>query len=457
MEAKHKLMGQENMTKLIIKFSIPSMIGLLVNAFYNIVDRIYIGRIPLTGHYDIAGVGLTMPMTIISFAVALMIGMGGSTLISLRLGEQKKELAEKYLGNAITLGVILSLILTAATLMNIDKLLIGLGASENTFASSKEYLKIISIGYVFSIVGYIANAAIRSDGSPKIAMYTLLVGAILNIVLDPIFIFYMNMGMKGAAWATIISQFFAMIWAVSYFYSKKSGLKLHVENLKLKLELSKQILRQGAAPCLLQLGSGFVVIVFNNALKNTSGDYAVSAMTIVQGISMFFIMPIFGINQALLPLAGYNYGAKLYDRVRGLLKRAIIGATIIGIIAFILIQFASKYFIYAFTYNKDVVDIAATGLKICTFMIPVVGFQIVSSIYFQAIGKPKITMFLSLSRQVIFLVPLIIILGKLYGGAGIWIATPIADFLSFLITLIMLKRELKNLDALKKKQNLMEG
>lgn len=452
MDSKHKLMGQENMTKLIIQFSIPSMIGLLVNAFYNIVDRIYIGRIPLTGHYDIAGVGLTLPMTIISFAVALMVGMGGSTLMSLRLGEQKKRLAEKYLGNAITLGVILSLILTVITLMNMDKLLIGLGASENTFASSKEYLKIISIGYIFSIVGYIANAGIRSDGSPKIAMYTLLVGAILNIVLDPIFIFYMNMGMKGAAWATIISQFFAMIWALSYFYSRKSGLKLLMRNLKLKLVLAKQILRQGIAPCLLQLGSGFVVVVFNNALKNTSGDYAVSAMTIVQGINMFFVMPIFGINQALLPLAGYNYGAKLYDRVKGLLKRAIIGATIIGVVAFISIQFASKYFIYVFTYNQDVVDIAAKGLKLCTLMFPIVGFQIVSSIYFQAIGKPKITMFLTLSRQVIFLVPLIIVLGKMFGGIGIWMSPPIADFLSFLVTLIMLKRELKNLDVLKRKQ-----
>lgn len=456
MESKHKLMGQENMTRLIVKFSIPSMIGLLVNAFYNIVDRIYIGRIPNTGHYDIAAVGLTMPMTIASFAIALSIGMGASTLISLRLGEKKKKLAEKYLGNAIIIGAIFSILLTVVTLFSIDGLLGVLGASENTFKASKDYIEIIAIGYLFTIVGYTANAAIRSDGNPKIAMCTILIGAILNIILDPIFIFWMNMGVKGAAWATIISQFASMMWALSYFYSKRSGIKLLNKNFKLKPVLWVQIIRQGTAPGLLQLGSGLVVLVFNNMLKITSGDYAVSAMTIVQGINMFFIMPIFGINQALLPLAGYNYGAKLYDRVKGLLKRAILGAVIIGFIAFLSIQFGSKYFIYLFTYNQEVVSIAAKGLKLCTLVFPLAGFQIVSSIYFQAIGKPKVTMFLTLSRQVIFLIPLIIILGKTFGGIGVWIAAPIADSLSFLVTLIMVKREIKNLNYLKHKENILE-
>lgn len=450
MEAKHRIMGEENMTKLLIKFSIPSMIGLLVNAFYNIVDRIYIGRIPVTGYLDIAGVGLTLPMSIMSFAIALMVGMGGSTLISLRLGQKKKKIAEKYLGNALVLGGVLALIFTFITLLFIDPLLIKLGASDQTFLAAKKYLLIIAVGFIFNIVGYVANASIRADGNPKMSMITLLIGAILNIILDPIFIFTFNMGIAGAAWATIISQFFSMIWAVSYFIRGKSGIKLYVKNLKANLSLMVQILRQGLAPCILQLGSGFVMVVFNNMLKITSGDLAVSAMTIVQGINMFFIMPIFGINQALLPLAGYNYGAKNYDRVRGILIRAIIGATIIGTIAFLSIQFASKYFIYIFTYNKDVVAIAAKGLKVCSLMFPIVGFQIVGSIYFQAIGKPKITMFLTLSRQVIFLIPLVVIFGNLFGGNGVWAASPVADFLAFLITLIMLKRELKNLKKLQK-------
>lgn len=449
MESKHKLMGEENLTKLLIKFSVPSMIGLIVNAFYNIVDRIYIGRIEGTGHLDIAGVGLTIPMTMISFAIALWVGMGGSTLISLKLGEKKKALAEKYLGTSVAVGTIMGIVLTILTIIFLDKLVILLGASENTFDSGKKYLFILALGFIFNIVGYVANAAIRADGNPKMAMCTLLIGAILNIVLDPIFIFWMNMGVAGAAWATIISQCCSMIWALSYFVSPKSGIKLIKENIKLNFLYVNHLLKQGMAPCLLQLGSGLVIFVFNNALKNTSGDYAVSAMTIIQGINMFFVMPIFGINQALLPIAGYNYGAKLYDRVSGILKRAIIAAVIIGTMAFLSVQFASEYFINIFTYKKEVVDIAARGLKICTLMYPVIGAQIVSSIYFQAIGKPKITMFLTLSRQVIFLIPLVIILSKVFGGIGPWIASPIADFLSFVVTVIMVKKEMKNLEYLR--------
>lgn len=446
LDAKHKLMGTEDMTKLLIKFSLPAIVGMIVNALYNIVDRIYIGRIEGTGHFDIAGVGLSMPAMTISFALAMLVGMGGSTLISLRLGEKKKELAEKYLGNVIAFGLISSTILTIITLFGIDGIVNFLGASENTFNSAKAYLSIVAIGFPFSIVGYAANASIRSDGSPKVAMGTLLVGAGLNIVLDPIFIFYMNMGVKGAATATIISQFASMAWAVLYFCGSRSGMKLRWKYMKMEFQHVKQILRQGIAPFFLQLASGIVIFTLNSVLKSVSGDLAVAAMTIVQGITMFFIMPIFGINQAVLPTVGYNYGARHFTRVKGLLLRAIVGATFFGTIGFLSVQFLSKYFVYIFTNNQEVVGITATGLKIYTFMFPVVGFQIVSSIYFQAIGKPKATLFLTLSRQVLFLTPLAIILGKIYGELGVWLAAPIADFLASVITFVMIKREMKNLE-----------
>lgn len=450
LDAKHKLMGTEDMTKLLIKFSLPAIVGMIVNALYNIVDRIYIGRIEGTGHFDIAGVGLSMPAMTISFAVALMVGMGGSTLISLRLGEKKKELAEKYLGNVIALGVVLSLLLTIFTIGNIDWVVNFLGASENTFRSAKSYLSIVSLGFIFSIVGYSANASIRSDGSPKIAMGTLLIGAILNIILDPIFIFVLKMGVSGAAIATIISQFASMAWAVYYFCSPRSGMKLHLKNMKLKSQYVQHIVRQGIAPFFLQMASGMVIFTLNSVLKNVSGDLAVAAMTIVQGIVTFFIMPIFGINQAVLPTVGYNYGAKLYSRVKGLLSRAIIGATIFSMIGFLSVQFLSKYFVYVFTNNQEVVAITAKGLKIYTAMFPFIGFQIVSSIYFQAIGKPKATLFLTLSRQVIFLIPLVILLGNRYGAMGVWIAAPIADFFAFAVTFTMIRREMKNLEVKEK-------
>ncbi|MGL4687765.1 MAG: MATE family efflux transporter, partial [Fusobacteriaceae bacterium] len=384
--------------------------------------------------------------------IALMVGMGGSTMVSLTLGSKNKKLAEEYLGNIISLGAVLGIILSVLTFVFIEQIAVFMGTSENTFTPAINYLRIIAIGFPFSIIGYSANASIRSDGSPRISMGTLLIGAILNIILDPIFIFVFDMGVKGAAIATIISQFVSMVWAVGYFLSSKSGIRLYATNLRLKLERVIEIIKLGIAPCFLQLAGGLVIYTLNNTLKKVSGDYAVGAMTIVQGIAMFFVMPIFGINQALLPLAGYNYGSKLYPRVKGILKRAILAATGISIFSFLIIQLFSKYFIYAFTTNHEIVSIASKGLRVYTFMFPVIGFQIVSSIYFQAIGKPKITMFLTLSRQVIFLVPLVIILSKFYGEAGVWFSAPIADTLSFTVTFFMIRREMKDLDKLEKKE-----
>ncbi|MGL5050435.1 MAG: MATE family efflux transporter [Fusobacteriaceae bacterium] len=446
----HKSMGTEKIGKLLLKFSVPAMIGMIVNALYNVVDRVYIGRIPVTGAYDIAGVGLIMPVMTISFAFSLMVGMGGSTLISLNLGKKKIEKAEQYLGSGIVYGAILGIFLTVMTLFFKNDIVNFLGKSKEIVDPALEYLEMVALGFPFLIVGYTANTSIRSDGNPKVAMGTLLIGAILNIILDPIFIFGLDMGVKGAGLATIISQFASMLWAVTYFISSKSKMKIRKNNLKLEISLIKSITKLGVAPFFLQVGSGLVIFTLNSVLEKVSGSYAVAAMTIVQGISMFFIMPIFGINQGLLPIAGYNYGAKLYSRVYEVLLKAIKAATVISTIGFLGIQLFSKYFIYVFTQNEETVKIATNGLRLYSLMMPLIGFQVVSSIYFQAIGKPKTTMFLSLSRQVIFLIPLVLLLSKLFGEMGVWSAAPIADFLAFLITFYMIKRELKNLKKLEK-------
>ncbi|MGL4533634.1 MAG: MATE family efflux transporter [Fusobacteriaceae bacterium] len=443
-------MGTEKIGKLLLKFSVPAMIGMIVNALYNVVDRVYIGRIPVTGAYDIAGVGLIMPVMTISFAFSLMVGMGGSTLISLNLGKKKIEKAEQYLGSGIVYGAILGIFLTVMTLIFKNDIANFLGKSKEIVDPALEYLEMVALGFPFLIVGYTANTSIRSDGNPKVAMKTLLIGAILNIILDPIFIFGLDMGVKGAGLATIISQFASMLWAVTYFISSKSKMKIRKNNLKLEISLIKSITKLGVAPFFLQVGSGLVIFTLNSVLEKVSGSYAVAAMTIVQGISMFFIMPIFGINQGLLPIAGYNYGAKLYSRVYEVLLKAIKAATVISTIGFLGIQLFSKYFIYVFTQNEETVKIATNGLRLYSLMMPLIGFQVVSSIYFQAIGKPKTTMFLSLSRQVIFLIPLVLLLSKLFGEMGVWSAAPIADFLAFLITFYMIKRELKNLKKLEK-------
>ena len=456
MKNKHQFMGSEKITKLLIQFSLPAIIGMLVNALYSIVDRIYIGNIKDVGHFAIAGVGLTFPVTIFVFAFAVLIGLGGATNISLNLGKKQKDEAEHYLGNAICFGTIVSTIIGILVLIFMEGLVDKLGGSENTSRYTIEYLRIVAIGFPATIVGYVANAGIRSDGNPKMSMVTLLIGAIINIVLDPIFIFGMDMGVSGAAWATIISQYISAAWTIYYFRSKFSGLKLYMKDLPLKWKRIKNIMALGSAPFALQLGSSLVNYTFNHTLKIYGGDNSIGAMAIIQAIVIFLAMPIFGINQGLQPILGYNYGAKLYARVREALRKAILGASIICIFDFIVIQFLSKYFIFIFTREKALLDIASFGLRINTIMFPIIGFQIISSVYFQAVGKPKLSLFISLSRQIIILIPCIIVMSRLFGLTGIWFAAPTSDFISTVITFILIKREMKTLKHLQKEQEEME-
>lgn len=456
MKNKHQFMGSEKITKLLIQFSLPAIIGMLVNALYSIVDRIYIGNIKDVGHFAIAGVGLTFPVTIFVFAFAVLIGLGGATNISLNLGKKQKDEAEHYLGNAICFGTIISTIIGILVLIFMEGLVDKLGGSENTSKYTIEYLRIVAIGFPATIVGYVANAGIRSDGNPKMSMVTLLIGAIINIVLDPIFIFGMDMGVSGAAWATIISQYISAAWTIYYFRSKFSGLKLYMKDLPLKWERIKNIMAMGSAPFALQLGSSLVNYTFNHTLKIYGGDNSIGAMAIIQAIVIFLAMPIFGINQGLQPILGYNYGAKLYARVREALRKAILGASIICIFDFIVIQFLSKYFIFIFTREKALLDIASFGLRINTIMFPIIGFQIISSVYFQAVGKPKLSLFISLSRQIIILIPCIIVMSRLFGLTGIWFAAPTSDFISTVITFILIKKEMKILKHLQKEQEKLD-
>ena len=448
MEKKHQLMGTEKITKLLVQFSLPAIIGMLVNALYNIVDRIYIGNIENVGHIAIAGVGITFPVVIFVFGFSILIGLGAATNASLNLGKKKKEEAEKFLGVAVSFGFIVSLILMVLVLWKLEWLVNILGGSDKTGIYAAQYLKILAYGFPAAVVGYVANASIRSDGNPKMAMATLLIGAITNIVLDPIFIFYLKMGVKGAAWATIISQYVSGIWAIYYFTSKFSGMKLYLKNLKLDFGKIKSISSLGSAPFAIQIGASVVNYTYNSTLKIYGGDTAIGAMAIVQAVITFISMPIFGINQGLQPILGYNYGAKLYSRVKEALFKAIFAATVLCVIDFLAIQFLSKYFINIFTHEKELVRIASIGLRIQTFMLPIVGFQIIASIYFQAIGKPKMSFFMSLTRQIIVLIPCILIMSKLFGVEGVWFAGPTADFIATVVTFIFIKMELKHLKEL---------
>ncbi|MEG0133934.1 MAG: MATE family efflux transporter [Clostridium sp.] len=444
---KQKRLGEEKITKLLLSFSIPAIVGMVVNTLYNIIDRMYIGRIEGIGSLALTGVGITMPIMTIILAFGMLVGIGTAARVSLKLGQHDKESAEEHLGNAFTLIIIISIVITIVGLMFLDPILSVFGASANTEIYARQYMQIIFIGTIVNMLSFGLNHSIRSDGSPKIAMLSMLIGAITNIILDPIFIFGFGMGVRGAAIATVISQILTTVWILQYFTVGKSIIKIRISNLKLKSAVIISIFSIGMSPFSMQVASSIVQVLANNSLKEYGGDLAIGAMTIITSIAMIFLMPIFGINQGSQPIIGYNYGAKQYDRVKQTVKYGAIAATIIVMIGWVITQVAPDLLIAIFNNDPELVQIATNGMKIYLFMMPVVGFQVVSSNYFQSIGKAKISMFLSLLRQVILLIPCLIILPKIFGLNGIWLAGAMSDGLSSVITGIIFFYSVKKLKA----------
>lgn len=444
---RSKMLGEEAVGKLLIRFSIPAIVGMMVNALYNIVDRIFIGKD--MGSIGIGAIFVGSPVALILMAFGMLIGIGGNSLSSIRLGQNRKDEAESILGNAFTLLVIISLILTISGLIFIEPLLRLFGASKDILPHSVAYLSIILIGAPFQSVGFGLNNFIRGEGNPKIAMNTMLIGAILNIILDYIFIFKFNMGIKGAAWATIISQAVSAAWVINYFSGNRSMLKLRKKNLALKTDIVKDILSIGFAPFSMQLAASMVTAILNNTLSTYGGDVAISSMGVIHSITMLILMPVFGINQGAQPIIGFNYGAQQYDRVTDALKKAIIAATSVVGLGFILTQTMPAQLFKLFLNEGDdivnILEVGTRGLRIYLALLPIVGFQIVSSNYFQATGKPRQAALLSLSRQVLVLIPALIILPRFFELTGVWAAGPVSDLVASTLTAIFLVGDFKNL------------
>lgn len=443
---KENKLGTEKVSKLLISFSVPAIIGMLVNTLYNIIDRMYIGNIEGVGKLAITGVGITMPIMTIILAFGMLVGIGTAARISIFLGKGDKETAEKHIGNAFVLIIIFSILITIIGLAFLDKILVVFGASSSTEIYARQYMQIIFAGTIVSMLSFGLNHSIRSDGSPKIAMLSMLIGAIINIILDPILIFVFNLGVRGAAIATVISQFVATIWILYYFTKGQSSIKLKKENFKLKKYIVLSIFSIGISPCSMQIAACIVQVIANNSLKHYGGDLAIGAMTIVQSIGMIFLTPIFGLNQGSQPIIGYNFGAKKYKRVKTTVFYGAITATIIVTIGWLVVQLAPQLLIKIFNNDPELLEIAKNGLRIYLLFIPVIGLQIISSNYFQSVGKAKISMFLSLLRQVILLIPFMIILPRIFGLNGIWMAGAISDLLSAIITCCIFYNSLKKLN-----------
>lgn len=439
-------LGEDSIVKLLIKYSIPAIIGMVVNALYNVVDRIFIGNIPGVGQLAISGIGITMPIITILLAFGMLVGIGTTANISIRLGQGKKKEAEHILGNAVTLGLIIGILLMISGILFIDQVLELFGASNETLPFAKEYIDIILMGSIFNILGFSLTSTIRADGKPHISSAIMIVGCVTNIILDAIFIFILNFGIKGAAFATITSQCITTCLVIIYYSKGKSNLKFKAENLILDKRIIKIIFSIGLAPFAMQIASSIVQIIANNSLKVYGGDLAIGAMAAISSITMMFMMPIFGINQGAQPLIGFNYGAKKLDRVKKITLYSICVATGILTIGWVLIQILPKQAISMFNNDKNLLDIGERGIRIYCIMMPIISINIVGTTYFQSTGNAKVAAFLSLSRQFIFLIPLMLILPKFIGLDGVWGAVAGADFLSTLITLTFLVKEFKKLN-----------
>ncbi len=441
---RSKQLAEEKIGKLLLSFSVPAIVGMLVNALYNIVDRIFVGR--GVGRLAIAGITISFPVMIILMAFTMLVGLGATALISIRLGENKKEEAEHIMGNAMILLIIIMLGLTVFGLIFLEPILKIFGASADVMPYAKDYMRIILIGAIFHGVSFGMNNIARAEGNPKIAMLTMLIGAILNTILDPIFIFIFNWGIQGAAIATVISQIVSSIWVLSHFLSGRSTLKIRKENLRLKTNVVLSIFSIGFAPFMMQLASSTVNAILNSQLTKFGGDIAISAMGIVNSISTIILMPIFGINQGSQPIIGFNYGAKQYDRVKQTFIYAVMAATTLVTLWYAAIRLFPAQLVTLFAKGDlELINLSVDGLKIFFAVLPVIGFQIVSSNYFQAVGKPKQAAFLSLSRQVVFLIPALLVLPKYFELNGVWMAAPVSDVLSSIVTGIWIFFEIKNL------------
>ncbi|MDR1654770.1 MAG: MATE family efflux transporter [Treponema sp.] len=443
--------------RLLFDYSIPAIIGMLVNAIYNIVDRIYIGQGVDT--LGIAGVGLVMPVMLVIQSVSMLVGIGANSLFSIRLGEGRSDEVEKIMGNAFILLFLIPAFCIIGCLIFLKPILRDfMKASEQIYPYAESYLRVILYGSIFAAMSPGLTHFIRSDGHPKTSMVVQIVGAVTNIILDPIFIFLFNLGVAGAAWATIISQFISFIFVMGYFSSKWTRLRFRLKNMRLSSRLTGSILSIGFAPFIMQFAMSLVGILQNSMILKYGGDEALTAMTIFFSVLTVIIMPLQGIGQGAQPIIGYNYGAKKYDRVKHCFKLALIACTCLLFAGFIVTQIAPGFCFSLFSKDTGSLrDLGILTIRICTSMFPIIGIQMMSSQFFQAIGKPVQGIILSLSRQILFFIPSLLFLPVLFSMIGIrevygvyW-SFPISDICSAIISGIFIYAEFKHLKNLDKK------
>lgn len=427
-------LATENIGKLIWQYSLPAIVGTVVMALYNIVDRIFIGQ--GVGPFAISGLALTFPFMLFLMAFGMLIGAGSAARISITLGENNKEKSEKILANAFILSILISGTVIIISFVFMHDLLKLFGGTDKTMQYAEDFMQIIIPGNIFSTLFFGFNNIMRASGYPKKAMYSMIVCVLLNSILAPIFIFSFGWGIKGAAIATVISYFVGTIWVLQHFMQRNSNLRFHRKNFRLEKDIVTSILSIGMSPFSMQLATCMVVIIVNATLIRYGGDIAIGAFGIINSINTLVIMIIIGLNQGTQPIIGYSFGARLYSRMFKTLKYSIIIGTALTTFGFIIGMFFPEQLTSAFTRDSELRSVAVNGLRISVILFPIIGSQIVVTNFFQSIGKAKISIFLSLTRQFIFLIPCILILPHFYGLNGTWAAMPVSDGLSSIVSTI---------------------
>ena len=434
-------LGTQPIGKLLTQYAIPAIIAMTASSLYNMIDSIFIGH--GVGAMAISGLAITFPLMNLAAAFGSLVGAGAATIASVKLGQKDYKAAQQILGNVITLNLVIGIAFTVVTLLFLDPILYFFGASEATIPYARDYMVVILLGNVVTHSYLGLNSMLRSAGYPRKAMFATIMTVVINIVLAPLFIFTFDMGIEGAALATVLAQAIALAWLVKLFCNKGEQLHLQRGIYRLRRNLVENIIGIGMAPFLMNLAACFIVILINKGLKQYDGDLAIGAFGIVNRITFLFIMIVMGLNQGMQPIAGYNYGAQQYGRVNRVMKLTIVAATVVTTVGFLVGELLPELAVKAFTTDPTLVEMGARGMRIVVMFYPVIGFQMVTSNFFQSIGMAKKAIILSLSRQVMILIPCLIVLPLFWGADGVWFSMPLSDGLAFAVAALMLMYHFK--------------
>ena len=429
-------LGTEKISKLLKQYALPAIIAQTASSLYNIVDSIFIGH--GVGPLAISGLAVTFPLMNLSTAFGTLVGMGAASLMSILLGQKNYNAANKVLGNVVSLNIILGVLFMIAALVFIDPILYFFGASENTLPYAKDYMKIILYGNIITHLYFGLNAQMRSSGFPKKAMMLTIFTVVFNTILDPIFIFTFDMGIKGAAWATVIAQTASLVIVMRHFNDKSRGLHFEKGIIRLDWRIAKESLSIGFGPFLMNAAACLVTLFINQQLRRYAGDLGIGAFGICNRISFMFIMICLGLNQGMQPIAGYNFGARKYSRVKEVFWKTVGLATIATSLCFIICVLLPKTAVSIFTHDPELMEMSAKGLRTMNSMVLIIGAHIVSTNLFQCLGMVRKSIILSLSRQILFLLPLLYLLPLKWGETGVWLSYPISDVMSCVLAFTML-------------------